>query len=141
MKSHLNACMFLLCLATAAHAQVAGSTWQLTVEDLNHLVKAKATIRFTNEVATESCMGGNWKRVIVDVKDGDDKFFPLSEPLAYQLDKGLLTVGRVGVCDGYLFLNGKFAEEKINGGLNSVSIGYSQALGKFSLDRIGKKVK
>jgi hypothetical protein len=139
MKSHLNACLFLLCLATGAHAQVAGSTWQLTVEDLNHIVKAKATIRFTNEVATESCMSGNWKRVIVEAKDGDDKFFPLSEPLAYQLDKGMLTLGRVSVCDGYLFLDGKFTKEKITGGFNSVSIGYSQALGKFSLNRTEKK--
>lgn len=49
---------FLLYVASAAHSQVAGSLWQLTVEDLNHRAKAKATIRFTEEVATESCMGG-----------------------------------------------------------------------------------
>lgn len=141
MKIQLIASMFLLCLARAAHSQVADSTWQLIVEDLDHRVKAKATIRFTNEVATESCMGGNWKRAIFDAKAGDEKFFPLSEPLAYQLDKGLLTLGRVNICDGYLFLDGKFAEEKIIGEFNSVSIGYSKALGKFSLDRIGKKIK
>ncbi len=141
MRSYLSRrlieCFFLV-LATIANAQGIDSTWRLHVEDLNHHVKAEATIRLTNDIATESCIGGEWKRVIVEAIAGDEKFFPISEPLAYQLEKGFLTLGRVKVCDGYLFLDGKFTDEKISGGFNAVSIGYKKALGHFSMDRIRK---
>ncbi|MFZ6658076.1 hypothetical protein [Undibacterium sp. TJN19] len=69
-------------------------------------------------------MGGHWKRLIVKEKAGSDmKFFPLTETLAYEIERGVLTFGRTEVCDGYLFLTGKFENSTINGKYNAVSIG------------------
>ena len=126
----------LLCLTVAAQAQNLDARWRLRVEDLTHHVRAEATIQFTNQAA-ESCMGGKWKRLIVNVKSGNNsEFFPISEPLAYQLEGTALTLGRAQVCDGYSFLSGKLGSKKIHGIYEAVSIGYVKKLGSFSLERI-----
>jgi hypothetical protein len=105
--------------------------------DLKHQLRVDATIRFARETATESCMGGTWKRVVVETKTAhDEAFFPLAEPLAYELERGVLTLGRTKECDGYLFLNGKFKEANIQGTYDAVSIGYSKKLGYFSLKNV-----
>ena len=82
-------------------------------------------------------MGGTWKRVVVEAKAADDeKFFPLAERLAYQLEGGELTLGRTAVCDDYLFLSGRSDESTIQGTFNAVSIGAGQKLGYFTLKRV-----
>jgi hypothetical protein len=105
--------------------------------DLKHQVKVEATIRFAGGTATESCMGGTWKGVVVEAKTADDeKFFPLAEPLAYELERGVLTLGRTTICDGYLFLSGKSEASSIHGTFDAVSIGTSNKLGYFSLKKV-----
>lgn len=82
-------------------------------------------------------MAGAWRRIIVEVKTvQDERFFPLAEPLAYQVNRGDLTLGRTKVCDGYLFLSGKSDADKIEGPYSSVSIMGGQKLGSFTLSRI-----
>lgn len=131
----LIACILLLFVATATHAQNLDASWRLRIEDLKHHLKAEATIQFTDQVAEESCMGGQWKRVIVKAKTGSDpNFFPLTEPLAYRLERGALTLGRTEVCDGYLFLSTKSKGASIRGTYDAVSIGYSKKLGYFSME-------
>lgn len=132
----LISCVAFISLPFVTQAENLDSSWRLRVEKPSHRVVAEATIRLTSEIAARSCMGGEWKRVIVVTKSGDEKFFPLSEPLADQLDKGFLTLGRVAVCDGYLFLGGRYDNESIRGEYNAVGLGGHSPLGHFSMDRI-----
>jgi hypothetical protein len=55
-------------------------------------VKAETTIRFSNEAA-ESCMGGTWKRIVVETKTLRERTFPLPGPLAYKQERGGLPRG------------------------------------------------
>ena len=120
-----------------SHAQDVGTRWLLNVEDLKHVTKVKATIRFSSETAGESCMAGGWRRIIVEAKTAQDEaFFPLAEPLAYQVIGGELTLGRTTICDGYLFLSAKSDATDIQGQFNSVSIMGIHKLGSFTLNRI-----
>lgn len=118
-------------------AQEVDARWRLRVEDLQHKVKIEATIRFSGGDATESCMGGAWKRAVVETKTAhDEKFFPLAEPLAYRLENGAITLGRTTVCDDYLFLSGKSDASTIHGAYEAIGIGSGQKLGYFTLKRI-----
>ena len=124
-------------LTAIGQAQEAGSRWRLRVVDLKHAGKVEATIRFLGEAATESCMGGTWKRAVVEAKTThDEKFFPLAEPLAYQIENGVFTLGRTTVCDGYLFMSGKSEKAAIHGTYDAVSIGAGEKLGYFTLKKV-----
>jgi hypothetical protein len=134
--SNFFAVILVWSLAAVSQAQELGK-WRLRVSDLKHELKVDATIQFAAEVATESCMGGDWKRIVVVAKTTqNEKFFPLAEPLAYQFERGELVLGRTKVCDGYLFLSGKSNHSRIQGNYNAVSIGTAEKLGSFSLERI-----
>jgi len=118
-------------------AQGLDTRWLLQVENLKHEVKVEATIRFARDAATESCMGGTWKRIIVEAKSvQDETFFPLAEPLAYELEGATVTLGRTKICDRYLFLSGKSKESDIDGIYDTVSVGGSRKLGYFTLKRM-----
>lgn len=133
--------VFMSCLMAVSHAQEVESRWRLRVMDVEHQVKVDATIRFTAASAV-SCMGGTWKRIVVEATTaGDEKFFPLAEPLAHEVERGYLTLGRTGLCDGYLFLSGKSAASSIDGTYSAFTIpgmpgGSERKLGYFSLKKI-----
>jgi hypothetical protein len=128
-------CLFMLCLMPASHAQEPDSRWRLRVTDLNHQVKVEATIRMTTEAAA-SCMGGTWKRIVVeDTAVQGDRFFPLNEPLAYEAGDKVLRLGRTQVCDGYLLLTGRLEDSLIQGAYDSVGWG-SRTLGYFALQQL-----
>jgi hypothetical protein len=81
-------------------------------------------------------MGGSWKRAIVEATTAQaEDFFPVTGPLAYKLENGLLTLGRTEVCDGYLFLTGKTEGQLVKGAYDAVGWG-SKRLGSFSLQKI-----
>lgn len=121
-------------LRDAASSQELDSRWRLRVMDLNNQLKVDATIRLTNESA-QSCMGGSWKRAVVEAKTAQAiDFFPL-QPLAYKLERNVLTLGRTQICDGYLFLTGKMESPTIRGSFDAVGWG-SKKLGTFSLQKI-----
>ena len=121
----------------SSHAQDIGSRWQLRVMDPTHTLKVEGIIRFAKEVETKSCMRGYWKRVLVESRRlSDEAFFPLAEPLAYEVRQGELTFGRTQVCDGYLFLSGRSQGKKISGTFYSLGLGYNQSLGYFSLTKL-----
>jgi hypothetical protein len=114
-----------------------GTRWRLRVMDLQHRLKVDAIIRFAEDAAPESCMGGTWHRLVVETDTAHDRdFFPLAEPLAYTLERGRLVLGRTALCDGYLFLSGLPAPSAIRGTYDAVSIGTRNKLGEFSLKRI-----
>ncbi|WP_323140578.1 hypothetical protein [Massilia phyllosphaerae] len=124
-------------LAIYGQAQEVDSRWQLRVTDLSRRVRVEATVRFLGKAATESCISGKWKRVVVEAQTvRDEKFFPLAERLAYELENSELTLGRTTVCDDYLFLSGKSKGPMIQGTYKGVSIGTSQKLGYFSLTKM-----
>jgi hypothetical protein len=137
MLGKLGAGIAMACVALTSHAQVSGTRWQVRVMDLKHQVKAEGTIRLTERPETGSCMGGHWKVAVVEAKTvSDDKFFPLNEPLSYEIENGHITLGRTRICDGYLFLNGKFGNKTIRGTYRAPGFGRSQQLGYFSLTKI-----
>ena len=124
-------------LTVMGHAQEIDSRWRLSVADSKHRVKVEAMVRFLGEPATESCMSGTWKRVVVEKSTAyDEKFFPLTEPLAYQLEGNKLTLGRTAVCDGYLLLSGRSNGSTITGTYYAGGIGAARELGYFSLKRV-----
>lgn len=138
MKLHFHyiACMAIAFCTASSQAQDVDTPWRLRIMDLNHQVKVDATVLFTKEKATESCIGGQWKRVVVERKiNADEKFFPLNELLAYDVERGELTLGRTEVCDGYRFLTGKLRSRMISGAYKIVGPGYSEKLGYFSLKK------
>jgi len=133
--SKLTAGIWMFCLMGVVHAQEQNFLWRLRVMDMDSQLKVEATIRFSNETA-ESCMGGTWKRIVVETKGTQaEDFFPLAGPLAYKQEQGTLTLGRTQVCDGYLFLTGKPEGSIIKGDYDGVGWG-SKKLGSFSLQKI-----
>jgi hypothetical protein len=119
----------------AAEGPLAGA-WELRVLDLHHREKSVATIRFTGDAAV-SCMGGDWKRVVVaSVGKSDEKFFPLSQPLSYAVEGSQVTIGRNEVCDAYLQLRGTLEDGKARGTYSAVGKGGGERLGDFTLERL-----
>lgn len=124
-------------LTILAQSQETDSRWRLRMMDLKRQVKVEATVRFLGAPATESCMGGTWKRLVVEARLAyDDEFFPLGAPLAYQLEGNKLTLGRTAVCDVYLFMSGRSGKSTMQGTYDAVSIETGQKLGSFTLTRV-----
>jgi hypothetical protein len=138
--SKLGAGIAMACVMLTTHAQVSDTRWQLRVMDLNHQVRVEGTIRLTDDPETKSCMAGHWKIAVVEERVvSDEKFFPLSEPLAYEIDNGTITLGRTRICDDYLFMNGKFDDKTISGTYDAPGLPglvHDQGLGYFSLTKI-----
>jgi len=129
----LIACAALLFLTAPADAQEVDSRWTVRILDAQHKVKQEAMLQFTSQPA-KSCMRGKWKRLVVEPQGaGDPAFFPLTEPLAYKLQHGVLTIGRTSVCNRYLFLSGTSADRDIHGTYKAVSAGRSRQLGLFTM--------
>ena len=132
----------LLCLLTAsANAQVPDEllgSWTLQVETLQHKVVTTLTIHFIEDAA-QSCLGGNWKKVVVEShKTSDPNFFPVNESLSYELKGNRLSIGRNEICDAYLQLSGELKKSSMVG--EYISFGWgSKKLGYFSLKRGGKQ--
>ena len=128
-------CIVMARFISAAEARDLDGPWRLTISDTKRHVEAQATVRFMQEAAP-SCMAGTWKRVVVDAKSGNPDLFPLSGPLAYRFDDGVLTLGRTSVCDAYLFLSGKFHGRAVRGKYRALGIGQSDLLGTFSMEPV-----
>lgn len=128
-------CVALLFCTAPGQAQdldLHGS-WDLRLLDAAKTPKAEATLQFTDQVA-RACMRGKWKRVTVATPNGTDTtFFPLRDPLAYKLERGVLTVVRAADCRRFLLLSGTAAPRDIHGTYKAVSVGRSQQLGLFTL--------
>lgn len=124
---------------TSTAAQLAehglSGSWTLRIENLSHKVITTMTIRFAAEGAN-SCMAGQWKRVIsADQTSSDKLFFPLAEPLSYELIGDHIVIGRNEICDGYLQPDGKVSGVAASGEYVSVGLGGSKRLGYFSLTK------
>lgn len=141
----MNASSLILCMVffvmSSAHAQepeALSGPWTLEIESLEHKNISTLIVHFTTNKA-RSCLGGNWKAVVVEsYKTSDKKFFPVDEPLSYQFDKHKLSIGRNGVCDAYLQLSGELSGTKIIG--EYFEFGWSRKnLGYFSLVRGAKQ--
>jgi hypothetical protein len=109
--------------------------WLLEIEGPSHKVGASLVVEFTDERAA-SCMSGNWMRVVVvSAVAKDAHFYPVSDPLSYEIDNGRLTIGRNGICDAYLMLSGALSGERIRGEYYRFGPGGSTPLGAFTLSR------
>ena len=89
--------------------------WVVRIENLQHQVVTTMTIEFTGDRA-KSCMSGDWKRVVVKSHDTSDRhFFPVTEPLSYELENGSVVIGKNEWCDDYLHLKGDFRDSAAHG--------------------------
>ena len=108
--------------------QLLGS-WTLQVENPQHKVVATLIIHFIGDEA-QSCLGGNWKKVVVDsYETSDPQFFPANEPLSFEIDGNKLSIGRNEICDAYLQLSGELKNSTMVGeyiafGWGSRKLGY-----------------
>ena len=109
--------------------------WVVRIENLQHQVVTTMTIEFTGDQA-KSCMSGDWKRVVVKSHDTSDRhFFPVTEPLSYELENGSLVIGKNEWCDDYLHLKGDFRDSAAHGEYVAFGLGGGRRLGYFSLSR------
>ena len=110
-------------------------SWVVNIEDLQHKVITTLTIHFSEKEA-DSCLGGDWKEVIIDsYKTSDNEFFPIDAQLSYQIDEDKFAIGRNRICDAYLQLNGKLKESLVVGEYIAFSWGSREKLGYFVLKR------
>ena len=127
----------LVTLINRAHAEVPESLsgkWTLQIKNLQHEDITTLSIQFS-ELQARSCLGGNWRQVVVGHrKTPDSPFFPADEPLSYKLDGNKLSIGRNEVCDAYLQLSGELIKSSVSG--EYVEFGWgSKQLGYFYLKR------
>lgn len=127
----------LAALAPIGQAQDLDTRWRLQVRDAQQKVRVDATVRFAGDAATESCLAGKWKRVVVEAKAVQDNgFFPLNGPLAYQAEDGRLTLGRTALCDNYLLLSSGRGPTSMRGQYRASGIQGGERLGYFTLTRL-----
>ena len=113
-----------------------GGPWTLRIRTVDHREVSVATIRFAGDAAP-SCMGGSWKRVIVEsIGATDDRDCPLSDPLSYAVEGSKIVIARNEVCDGYLRLHGRLEGGKARGPYEALGKGGGEVLGEFTLDRM-----
>lgn len=141
MKASYIFLSLLFLFTTSASAQVSDEllgNWTLQVENPQHKVVTTLTIQFIEDEA-QSCLGGNWKKVVVNsYKTSDPEFFPVNESLSYELKGNKLSIGRNEICDAYLQLSGELKDSSMVG--EYISFGWgSRKLGYFSLKRGGKQ--
>lgn len=130
-----------IALATAGtipvHAQELSGSWKLRLYSPDGTEVSSAVVRFL-DTKGESCLAGSWKRVAIsEVRTSDKRFFPLNESLSYELDGSQLTIGRNGLCDAYLHLNGRFKGTGVEGSYSSFGLEGSSPRGSFSLRPAG----
>jgi hypothetical protein len=133
--SHYQSIVFFAacCAMTGAAAQEAGSSWRLRLMDMARQPQAEATLHFTGE-PVRSCLRGKWQRLAVTASAGSAQaFFPLTAPLAYKLQHGVLTMAPTDACRRIPLLSATSAERDIHGTYRIVSAGRSRKLGLFSL--------
>ena len=137
MKLLLRSIFILASLfaSTAACSNDFSGQWTLSVENPEHHVIAALKVEFTNEKAA-SCMGGEWKVLkVVSATARDKSFFPVSDPLSYQIENKQLTIGRNEVCDAYLWLQGALGGTSVRGDYFSLGLGGRAPLGYFNLSQ------
>jgi hypothetical protein len=121
--------------AVPSMLHVLDGLWTLRIENVQHKIVTTMTVRFAAEVA-ESCMGGQWKRVVVITHtSSDETFFPVTEPLSYEVTNNDIVIGRNEICDAYLHLKGEVVGETASGEYVRFGLGGGKQLGYFSLTK------
>jgi hypothetical protein len=129
---------------TSAHAPIVpapsvphdlSGSWTLRIENLDHRSVAALTVQFAEEPAT-SCIAGNWNRLLVTAQaSSDEAFFPVTDPLSYQVSGGDITIGRNEICDAYLHLHGRLDGNVARGDYVAFGLNGGERLGYFVLER------
>ena len=128
--------LFLLAfgVSVGAWSRDMAGLWDLKIENKEHHVVTTLVIDFTGHAA-QTCEDGIWLRVhVVSATTEDSKFFPVSDPLSYNVENNRLVLDLGGVCDGGAFLSGALSDETTRGEYISGARGLRQ-LGFFSLSK------
>jgi len=133
--TYLIIAALLTLFSTAAWSFDLSGEWTLKIENLDHKPVASLKVRFTQEAAV-SCLAGSWRRVdVASPTTTNESFFPVTDPLSYQIENSTLTIGRNQVCDAYLHLDGSINELPIHGDYVEFGITGGSKKGYFSLTR------
>ena len=123
------------CFSVSAWSHDLTGKWDLKIEDKNHQLVATLVVKFASQRA-RSCVSGDWKRVLVVSATTKDKhFFPVSDPLSFEIENDRMTIGRNEICDAYLMLSGPLSSEGVAGEYYSLGLEGSSPLGAFTLSR------
>ncbi len=110
-------------------------SWMLRIENPRHKVITTMIIRFAADGA-RSCVAGTWKRVIVVAgSSADEGFFPIADPLSYEVTGDRIVIGRNEICDRYLQLVGTVRGVAACGEYVGFGIGSGKELGYFLLTK------
>ena len=121
-----------LSVSAGAWSRDLAGQWELNIENREHHVVTALVIVFTAHPA-RTCEDGIWLRVdVVSATTKDSEFFPVSDPLSYNVENNRLVLDHGGVCDGGAFLPGALNDETIRGEYISGRRGLGQ-LGFFTL--------
>ena len=131
----LSFAIFAFGFSISALSQDLKGEWLLKVKDRSHKVKATLKIEFTTEKG-QSCLAGDWLSVrVLSATTNDKRFFPISEPLSYSVDKDRITIGRNEICDAYLGLRGRLQNGAANGEYYMFGFYGTKGIGYFSLKK------
>lgn len=126
----------LLLGTTAAWTADLSGRWKVSIANTRHEVIATLQVRFTEQPG-RSCMGGEWRELtVVEATTRDPDFFPVSEPLSYQLQDGLLVIGRNEICDAYLWLKGPLHGSVAQGEYLDLGLRGSYPRGSFTAEKL-----
>jgi hypothetical protein len=133
---HVFVALFIAGASTPAAAEDMSGSWRIDVQNGKHELVTTLRVRFTQQVAP-SCLGDEkWSRIIVESHSTrDEKFFPISDPLAFQLKGRELTIGQVEVCDSYLLLVGTLSKQSASGRYIALWLDGENSLGFFRLTK------
>ena len=112
-------------------------SWTISVKNLQREVVTTLVVRFSKEQA-DSCIGGYWRKLeVLSHSTTNEDFFPIGEPLSYEIMDNKVVIGRNEICDAYLHLNGEMKNSRVTG--EYIAFGWgSENLGYFSLERDSK---
>ena len=109
MKRFLSAVMALLCLTTAAHAQIDRATLSGTVKDSSGAVLAGATVTVTNiatNVASKATTSSSGSFLVVNLGSGQYLVEAESQGLQKTVQSVILEIGQRGRIDLTLGVGG-----------------------------------
>ncbi|MDM4767183.1 hypothetical protein [Pelomonas sp. SE-A7] len=132
-------------ISMPSHAQDLSGRWRLEILNAKREVVTTFTVRFTRDQA-QSCLALvnpktredlKWRKLKIEaMSTTESTFYPVTDPLAYGIEEGTLTIGNVEFCDGYALLEGGLAVQPVHGRYFTLGVAGSVDRGSFKLSKV-----
>jgi len=110
-----------------------GSIWTLVLVDQDETIIRTLTVRFTDEIATKSCIGGDWKKleILTERPPRPSGLFAEPEP-AYWTEGSLMMIDlTANFCDNYTPLLGRLTAIGLTGEHGTEHMLGGETIGRF----------